>query len=85
MNRKWVGAWVDGHAVLDVHVGGTIKWLEPQKKSTEPGGNVLDLDFDGDGTVEYATEHGSALTDDSYRIEVYDSRQAAEDAGVKMD
>ena len=70
------------HALTDVHaLDGTVVWIEPQT------GKVADLDFDGDGTVETSTTHGShrKATDGNCRIEFYDSRAAAETAGVVMD
>ncbi len=84
-NALWTDKWINGHAVVDVHFpDGTTAWFEPQWRSTKPGWR-LDMDFDGDGTVETADAPGDTPTDDGRRIEVYDSRAAAEAAGVVMD
>jgi len=73
--------WLSGHALTDVHSDdGGIIWVEPQ--TGEVG---VDLDFDGDGSVEYSTEPGSDLTDGEYRIEVYDDRKSCEGAGRRLD
>ncbi len=82
-NALWTstGKWTSGHAVADVHSGGKTIWIEPQA-----GGRVgIDLDKDGDGKVEYSTEKGTDTTDDSWRIEVWPDRAAAEKAGRKFD
>jgi acetyltransferase-like isoleucine patch superfamily enzyme len=84
-NRHWYNfykepLWLSGHCVTDVHDGEDLIWVEPQ--TGEVG---IDLDFDGDGKVEFSSAHGSATTEDGYRVEVYDSRASAEAAGVQMD
>jgi carbonic anhydrase/acetyltransferase-like protein (isoleucine patch superfamily) len=89
LNPKWRW-WMDeektpkyitiAHALTDVHTDEGIVWIEPQT-----GKVGVDLDFDGDGKTEYDTKHPGENTDDDGRIEVYDSRAAAEKAGVVMD
>ncbi len=79
-----VGPPAFGHAVTDVHApDGTIIFIEPQT------GQVVNLDFDGDGTIETRTnEHVNnlnAVTDDNCAIEVYDSAAAAAGAGAPRD
>ncbi len=82
------GTTVKAHAVTDVHApDGTITFIEPQT------GAIVDLDFDGDGLVEAATDHRPRdwYTENGNnrggraRIEIYDSRDAAEAAGVRSD
>ncbi len=75
-----------GHAVTDVHANdGSIVWIEPQAR--DKGKMVLNLDFDGDGTVEFDDDHSWPRwnTDGNCRIEVYESQEAAVGAGVKLD
>lgn len=70
------------HAVTDVHApDGSLIFIEPQT------GEIIDLDFDGDGTVETRDSHpvNITYTDDDCEIEVYGSRSEAVDAGVVMD
>ena len=43
------------------------------------------MDFNGDGKVTYATKPGTKPTDGNARVEVYDSRAAAEAAGKVLD
>lgn len=69
-----------GHAVVDVHTAQGLIWIEPQN-----GRIGINLDFDGDGKVEYADKPGDPDTDDGKRIEVYESAAAARKAGVVMD
>ncbi|MEM7227904.1 MAG: DapH/DapD/GlmU-related protein [Planctomycetota bacterium] len=90
-NRKTTPRLINtfAHAITDVHSLFTneIVWVEPQL-STGQGAFThpwVQLDFDGDGKVEYDTDHKGGLTDGNYRIEVYPNRKAAEKAGVKMD
>jgi acetyltransferase-like isoleucine patch superfamily enzyme len=83
--KFWQKKWIEGHCVTDVHLpDGTTVFIEPQLTSGE-GAVGQDLDFDGDGKVEVSNGPTSDTTDDSYRIEVYDSAQAARDAGVVLD
>lgn len=70
------------HAVTDVHTpDGSLLWIEPQT------GQIINLDYDGDGKVEARTHHEKkkVLTDDSCEIEVYDSKTDAGNAGVPID
>ncbi|MCA9297348.1 MAG: hypothetical protein KC983_12545, partial [Phycisphaerales bacterium] len=90
-NRKTTPRWKNtrAHAITDVHTLLTdeIVWVEPQL-SVAQGALTHPwtmLDFDGDGKVEYDTKHGGGFTDGNCRIEVYESRAAAEKAGVVMD
>lgn len=69
-----------GHAVVDIHTTQGLLWIEPQT-----GRIGLNMDFDGDGKVEYADKPGDPDTDDGSRIEVYESAEAARRAGVVMD
>ncbi len=76
------GATTTAHAITDVHApDGTIIFIEPQRA------RIVNLDFDGDGVVEYRTHHSEPRqdTDDRCEIEVYDSKAAAVAAGVNMD
>ncbi|MCA9277984.1 MAG: hypothetical protein H6815_04260 [Phycisphaeraceae bacterium] len=72
-----------GHAISDVHLNGRLVFIEPQTGRIGLGW----LDHDGDGVIEYTTNHNNlwAPTDGELRIEVYESRAAAEAAGVIMD
>ena len=80
-NSLWTPKYiVEAHALTDVHTAEGLIWIEPQT-----GEIGVDLDFNGDGKVGYDTKHPGKFTDDDGRIEVYDSRAAAEAAGVVMD
>ncbi len=73
-----------GHAVTDVHApDGTIVFIESIT------GQIINLDFDGDGTVETRTnEHVNnvnARTDDNCAIEVYNDLTTATGAGAPVD
>jgi hypothetical protein len=84
---KYVGnsSTIDyAHAIIDVHLpNGEIVWIEPQT------GRIVNLDFDGDGTVEanvnQAYVYGHHPTDDNAKIYVYDSAAAAAAAGAPRD
>lgn len=72
------------HAVIDVHLpGGSIIWIEPQT------GEVINLDFDGDGRVEANVNspyvNGHHPTDDNAKIYVYDSAATAAANGAPRD
>jgi acetyltransferase-like isoleucine patch superfamily enzyme len=83
--KVWQSKWINGHCVTDVHLpDGTTVFIEPQFTSGE-GAVGQDLDFDKDGKVGVSNGPTSDTTDDGYRIEVYDSQQAAVDAGVDLD
>lgn len=81
-NWLWTSETVNtsAHCLTDVHADGRLIWIEPQ--TGEVG---VDLDFDGDGRVEYIETHGGGNTDDDCRIEVYADRRAGEDAGIDYD
>jgi carbonic anhydrase/acetyltransferase-like protein (isoleucine patch superfamily) len=89
--RKTAPFWKNtrAHAITDIHTFLTneIIWIEPQLSVAQGAltHSWTQLDFDGDGEVEYDTKHGGGFTDGNCRIEVYDSREAAEKAGVVMD
>ena len=76
------GRTTRAHAVTDVHApDGSLVFIEPQT------GQIINMDFDGDGVVETRTHHERRriLTDDNCEIEVYDSEAAAGAAGVPVD
>jgi len=78
------GAAPYGHAVTDIHApDGTITFIEPQT------GQIVDLDFDGDGTVETrSNEHVNnldAVTDDNCAIQIFEDAAAAAAAGAPQD
>ncbi len=88
-NSTWTSYWCyhangtprTAHAVVDIHPpSGGIVFVEPQS------GRIInnDLDFDGDGMIEYRTHHENNRvdTDDRCEIEVYDNRATAQAAGV---
>jgi carbonic anhydrase/acetyltransferase-like protein (isoleucine patch superfamily) len=85
--KRWYWRWeyipqiLRAHAVVDVHRNGRTVWVEPQR-----GVVGIDLDFDGDGVVEYEEGvHRKRLTDGNYRIEVWPDRATATAAGVRWD
>lgn len=84
-NAPWTDKWIKGHAITDVHMDGKTIWIEPQRSSGQGALTRWNMDFDGDGKVEYDTEPGDEPTDGDYRIEVYDNRAAAEAAGHVLD
>jgi hypothetical protein len=70
------------HAVVDVHLDdGRTVWIEPQT------GRIINMDMDGDGNVEvnngaYTPGRNMGQTDDNCKISVFESRAAANAAGV---
>ena len=86
-NKGTVKYWicVKCHAVLDVHdpVTGEMIWIDSN-------GTIIDMDFDKSGDDEgkvgvSRNARANKCTEDDARIEVYDDRQTAEQAGVQMD
>lgn len=89
----YIGCWdgvnvstVTGHAITDVHApNGDIIFIEPQNERILNG----PMDKDGDGVIEIRrNERQDGFlheTDDHCMIDVYDSKEAAEAAGLVMD
>ena len=90
-NATFTGYWCYGgvgnpapaaHAVVDVHLpDGRTVFIEPQTNM------IVNLDFDGDGTVEvnnnaYTAGANTGQTDDNCKISVFDNQAAAQAAGV---
>ncbi len=79
----WWNNGANGHVVTDVHgPNGTLIFIEPQT------GEVVDLDFDGDGKVETMNnEHKNTFTptDDNRQVEVFDDAASAAAAGAPRD
>ena len=77
----WTDGGMSGHAITDVHPpGGGVIFVEPQT------GDFVNLDGNGDGKVGVGGKHSNTFmaTEDDSRIEIYDSKDSAVMAGVKV-
>ena len=79
-DRSWWQTWKPhfkvGHCLTDVRHEGKIIWIEAQW--TAPAGIGVNLDDNKDGRVTHASGKGTKATDGKLRVEVYESREAAE-------
>lgn len=75
------GNYTSAHAITDVHGGGAVAWIEPQT------GQPVDLDKNGDGNVTFALDFSGypEPTDGGCFIAVFESAEAAQDAGLQLD
>lgn len=73
--------YTSAHAITDVHGDGAIAWIEPQN------GQQVNLDKDGDGMVTFATDFSgySSPNEGGCFVAVFESAQAAQDAGLTLD
>lgn len=75
------GNYSSAHAITDVHGGGAVAWIEPQT------GQPVDLDKNGDGMVTFGLDFSGypEPTDGDCFIAVFESAEAAQDAGLELD